>query len=146
MNRSCMIRPILLTFVCGLVIAQTPPPQPKPQPQQPPQEDASQAPFKFTGGVEVVQAPVLVFDRDGSYVDGLQPHQFHLFDNGKEQNISVDVTYIPSSLVICLQANAHVEGILPQVKKIGGLIAPMLIGDQGEGGGVGLGRFEEGRG
>ena len=127
-----MIRPILLTFVCGLVIAQTPPPQPKPQPQQPPQEDASQAPFKFTGGVEVVQAPVLVFDRDGSYVDGLQPHQFHLFDNGKEQNISVDVTYIPISLVICLQANAHVEGILPQVKKIGGLIAPMLIGDQGE--------------
>ena len=84
-----MIRPILLTFVCGLVIAQTPPPQaPKPQPQQPPQEDAAQTPFKFIGGVEVVQAPVLVFDRDGSYVDGLQPHQFHLFDNGKEQNIS----------------------------------------------------------
>ena len=82
--------------------------------------------------VEVVQAPVLVFDRDGGYVDGLQPHQFHLFDNGKEQNINVDVTYIPISLVICLQANAHVEGILPQVKKIGGLIAPMLIGDQGE--------------
>jgi VWFA-related protein len=121
-----MIRPILLTFVCGLVIAQTP------QPQQPPQEDAAQAPFKFTGGVEVVQAPVLVFDRDGTYVDGLQPHQFHLFDNGKEQNINVDVTYIPISLVICLQSNANVEGILPQVKKIGGLIAPLLIGDQGE--------------
>jgi VWFA-related protein len=125
-----MIRPILLTFVCGLVIAQTPPQQPKTQ--QPPPEDAAQAPFKFTGGVEVVQAPVLVFDRDGNYVDGLQPHQFHLFDNGKEQNINVDVAYQPISLVICLQSNAHVEGILPQVKKIGGLIAPLLIGDQGE--------------
>src|ERR1035438_3390430 len=99
-NRSCMIRPILLTFVCGLVIAQTPQQQPpKPQPQQPPQEDTNPAPFKFTGGVEVVQAPVLVFDHDGNYVDGLQPYQFHLFDNGKEQNISVDVTYIPISLV-----------------------------------------------
>jgi VWFA-related protein len=86
----------------------------------------------FRGGVEVVQAPVLVFDRDGNYVDGLQPFQFHLFDNGKEQNINVDVTYQPISLVICLQANANVEGILPQVKKIGSLIAPLLIGEQGE--------------
>jgi VWFA-related protein len=113
-------------------MAQTPTQAPKPQPQQPPQEEAGQAPFKFIGGVEVVQAPVLVFDHDGGYVDGLQAHQFHLFDNGKEQNINVDVTYIPISLVICLQANAHVESILPQVKKIGGLIAPLLIGDQGE--------------
>ena len=80
----------------------------------------------------MVQAPVLVFDRDGNYVNGLQPHQFHLFDNGKEQNINVDVAYQPISLVICVQANAHVEGILPQIKKIGNLIAPLLIGDQGE--------------
>ena len=120
-----MFRPILLTFVCGLLAAQ--------QPQQPqPQQDPAQPATIFRGGVEVVQAPVLVFDRDGNYVDGLQPHQFHLFDNGKEQNINVDVTYQPISLVICLQANAHVEGILPQVKKIGGLIAPLLIGEQGE--------------
>jgi hypothetical protein len=46
-------------------------------------------------------------------VDGLQPFQFHLYDNGKEQNINVDVTYQPISLVIVLQANAHVDGILP---------------------------------
>src|ERR1035437_1567652 len=104
-NRSCMFRPILLTFLCGLVIAQTPPQQ-----QQPQQEPAPLATI-FRGGVEVVQAPVLVFDRDGNYVDGLQPFQFHLFDNGKEQNINVGVTYQPISLVICLQANAHVEGI-----------------------------------
>src|ERR1039458_6799805 len=88
-NGSCMIRPILLTLVCGVVMAQTPTQAPKPQPQQPPQEEAGQAPFKFIGGVEVVQAPVLVFDHDGGYVDGLQAHQFHLFDNGKEQNINV---------------------------------------------------------
>src|SRR5450759_559028 len=125
-NRSCMFRPILLTFLGGLLIAQTPPLQ-----QQPPPDPAQPATI-FRGGVEVVQAPVLVFDRDGNYVDGLQPFQFHLFDNGKEQNINVDVTYQPISLVICLQANAHVDGILPQVKKIGGLIAPLLIGEQGE--------------
>lgn len=124
-----MFRPILLTFLCGLVIAQTP--QSQPPPQQP-WQDPAPAPTIFYGGVEVVQAPVLVFDRDGNYVDGLQPFQFHLFDNGKEQNINVDVAYQPISLVICLQANAHVEGILPQVKKIGSLIAPLLIGEQGE--------------
>src|ERR1035441_1924373 len=112
-----MSRLLLLTFLCGLMAAQE-------------QDQTPATTFKST--TEFVQAPVLVFDRDGNYVDGLQPSQFHLFDNGKEQNIQVDVTYIPISLVICLQANAHVEGILPQVKKIGGLIAPMLIGDQGE--------------
>src|SRR5258707_14612403 len=122
-----MSRLILLTFLCGLLPAQQQqqlPPQPQP--------DSTQPATIFRGGVEVVQAPVLVFDRDGNYVDGLQPHQFHLFDNGKEQNINVDVTYQPISLVIVLQANAHVEFILPQVKKIGGLIAPVLIGEQGK--------------
>ena len=122
-----MIRPILLTLMCSLLAAQQLQQQP-----QPSQTEAGQLPTIFRGGVEVVQAPVLVFDRDGNYVDGLQPHQFHLFDNGKEQNINVDVTYQPISLVICLQANSHVDAILPQVKKIGSLIAPLLIGEQGE--------------
>ena len=27
-------------------------------------------------------APVLVTDKDGNIVDGLQPNQFHLWDNG----------------------------------------------------------------
>src|ERR1039458_2757779 len=125
-NRSCMFRPILLTFLCGFLAAQ------QQLPQQPQQPDPDQATTIFRGGTEQVQAPVLVFDRSGNYVDGLQPYQFHLFDNGKEQNINVDVTYQPISLVICLQANAHVDSILPQVKKIGGLIPPLLIGDQGE--------------
>jgi VWFA-related protein len=124
-----MFRPILLTFLCGFLAAQQ---QQQPLPQQPQQPDPDQATTIFRGGTEQVQAPVLVFDRSGNYVDGLQPYQFHLFDNGKEQNINVDVTYQPISLVICLQANAHVDSILPQVKKIGGLIAPLLIGDQGE--------------
>jgi len=143
-----MFRPILLTLLCGLLAAQQPAPQTSPKPatpqpatpQQPPapttpsisQQVQETIDLTFKAGVDVVQAPVLVFDRDGNYVDGLQPHQFHLYDNGKEQNISVDVAYQPISLVICVQANAHVESVLPQIKKIGSLIAPLLIGDQGE--------------
>src|SRR5215471_7432853 len=118
-----MLRLPIALFACGLFAQQNTPPQPAT-----PQEE----PITIRVGTELVTAPVLAFDRDGNYVNGLQPAQFHLFDNGKEQNINVDVTYIPISIVICLQANAHVEGILPQVRKIGNLISPLLIGDQGQ--------------
>jgi hypothetical protein len=53
-------------------------------------------------------------------------------DNSKEQNIHVDVTFIPISLVIAIQANDHVEGMLPKIAKIGSMIQPLITGDQGE--------------
>lgn len=87
-------------------------------------------PFVVT--TERVVAPVTVFSRDGGYVNGIQPQQFHLYDNSKEQNIDVDITYQPISLVVAIESSSHVEGILPQVQKIGNLIAPLVIGDQGE--------------
>jgi VWFA-related protein len=95
--------------------------------QQAPAEDPQ---FKVT--VREVIAPVTVVDRDGNLVNGLQPHQFHLSDNGKEQDIRVDVTYQPISLVVAIQASAQVESILPQVKRLGALLRPLVIGDQGE--------------
>src|SRR3954447_23583816 len=122
-HRRAMSRTFLFAFLCGVMAAQ--------QAQQPAPTQENQGPI-FRGGVEVVQAPVLVFDRDGNYVNGLQPPQFHLYDNDKEQNINVDVAYQPISMVICIQANAHVEAVLPQVRKIGVLVAPLLIGEQGE--------------
>ncbi len=79
-----------------------------------------------------VLAPVTVLDKDGSYVNGLEPHHFHLSDNGKQQDIRVDVAFQPISLVIAVQANAHVEAILPSINRIGGLIGPLVIGEQGE--------------
>jgi VWFA-related protein len=87
---------------------------------------------KFTSAVQVVVAPVSVVDRNGDNVDGLRPDQFHLFDNGKEQNIQVDVSFPPISLVIAVEANDRVESILPQIRKIGDMIQPIVIGDQGE--------------
>jgi VWFA-related protein len=119
-----MLRFSCVLIACGLLAAQEPPQTP---PQQPQGEIT-----KFNIGTTLITAPVLVYDRDSNYVNGLQPFQFHLFDNKKEQNISVDVSYIPISLVICLQVNSHVEGLLPQIRKIGNLISPLLIGEQGE--------------
>ena len=79
--------------------------------------------------VEVVVAPVSVTDHDGDSVDGLGPEKFRLFDNGKEQNIHVDVAFPPISLVIAVQANDHVESVLPQIQKIGAMIEPIVIGE-----------------
>ena len=79
-----------------------------------------------------VVAPVLAWGYDGNPVGGLRPDQFHLFDNSVEQQVRVDVSFQPISLVIGIQANAAVEHILPQVNKIGNLIKPLLLGDQGE--------------
>ena len=62
----------------------------------------------------------------------LRPDQFHLFDNGKEQNIQVDVSFPPISMVIAVEANDRVESVLPQIHKIGEMIQPIVIGDQGE--------------
>lgn len=122
-----MLRILLLSLLCGALTAQQPAPQ-----KEPPAEPGQLPSTRITTTVDVVQAPVLVFDRDGQYVAGLQPEQFHLFDNGKEQNIHVDVSYQPISLVICIQANQHVEALMPEVRRIGNMIEPIIIGEQGE--------------
>ncbi len=78
-----------------------------------------------------VVTPVLVTDQQGNIIDGLQPGQFHLWDNGKEQNIHVDVSFEPISLVVAIQASSNVEALLPQVKHLGTLLPP-IIGAQSE--------------
>jgi VWFA-related protein len=127
-----VFRAMAAGFVCLALFtlyvpAQQPPVTPAPQ-----QASAEQPERSFTVTLQEVVAPVMVFDRSGDLVNGLQPNQFRLFDNGKEQDIHVDVSFEPISLVIAIQANADVEAILPQVKRIGTLIRPIVIGDQGE--------------
>jgi VWFA-related protein len=86
----------------------------------------------FRTGINVVVAPTVVTDRKGNYVNGLQPHEFQLTDNGKVQDIKVDVTYVPISLVVAVQANASAEPVLAKIQKIGPLFKGLLTGDQGE--------------
>jgi len=100
------------------------------------QQDANKKPEAevplFRVPVDVVVAPVTVLDRNDDYVDNLQPNQFRLFDNDKEQDIRVDVAFQPISMVIAVECNDRVESVLPQIQKIGAMIGPMMIGDQGE--------------
>ncbi len=125
-----MSRFVVLTLLTGLLAAQSQQPQQPPKPS-PPAAEQPEGP-RISVSVENVMAPVLVFNRDGSFVSGLRPDQFRLFDNNKEQNIQVDETFTPISLVILIQANSRVEKLLPEVNKIGNLIKPLIIGDQGE--------------
>ncbi len=115
----------------------TPPADAAPQPQTPPRpprtpdiDDPNDTRFGVT--VSEVITPVLVFGRSGGYVNNIQPYEFHVYDDDKEQNIRVIETFTPISLVILVQSNAHVQGLLPQVNKIGSLIGPQVIGDAGE--------------
>jgi VWFA-related protein len=105
------------------------------QTNEPPKPIGSIGGSTIPGGsvtVTNIVVPLTVHDRDGNIVNGLQPRQFHLSDNGKDQNIAVDVSYHPISLVIAIQANSAVGAILPQVKKIGALLESFVVGDQGE--------------
>jgi len=98
------------------------------------QNSAPEQPPEIIGRTTVTDiiVPVTVHDRDGNMVNGLQPRSFHLYDNDKEQNIAVDVSFHPISLVIAVQASSSVEAILPQVKKIGSMLESFVAGDQGE--------------
>ena len=120
-----MLRLSIIMSLAGLLLAQEPAQNPQPAKEKAPD-------YQIIVHVENILAPTLVFDRDGNFVNGLSPDQFHLLDNGKEQNIHVDVAYQPISMVILVQANAAVEKMLPAINKIGNMIQPIILGVQGE--------------
>jgi VWFA-related protein len=123
----CRSRLFAAVFAPLLLVAQQQTPEHAPA-QQPVEEPG----VEFATTVRVVVVPVTVMDRDDNYVDGLQPHQFHLYDNNKPQDIQVDVAFHPISIVVAVQANSAVEAVLPKIHKIGSLLQPLVVGDQGE--------------
>jgi len=122
------MRPFAAVLLPLLLAAQ----QPAPAPAERDKPAGDQPDVTIRTTVSVVVAPVTVVDSDGNYVNGLQPHQFHLLDNGKPQDIRVDVAFHPLSIVLAVQANSAMEAVLPKIQKIGVLLQPLVIGDQGE--------------
>jgi VWFA-related protein len=86
----------------------------------------------FRSNVQNIVAPVTVFGPDGQLMDNLQPSQFHLYDNGREQDIHVDTEFQPISLVIAIEASYRDDAILKQIHKAGALIQPLVVGTGGE--------------
>jgi VWFA-related protein len=118
-----MLRFFSIVLICGLLPALH---------AQTPTTADDQDPLIKTN-VDVVSALTWVYDANGNPVNGLRADQFKLFDNNKPQVIdSVDVIFHPISMVVCVQANANASIMLPAVSKIGALMKPLVLGDQGE--------------
>jgi VWFA-related protein len=118
--------PLPKTSQAAPVQIQPTPPDPAAQP------DAVDDKPIFSIGTKLVLAPVIVTDKDGRFVNGLTPLDFQLFDNGRPQRITEDVATHPISLVVAIQASAETEQLLPNVKKIGNLLANLVAGENGE--------------
>ncbi|MBM3726829.1 MAG: VWA domain-containing protein [Acidobacteria bacterium] len=81
--------------------------------------------------VQNVVIPVTV-QRDGHFITDLEAKDFRVLDNDKPQDIKADVSFIPISLVVAIQANSATEQVLPTLKRLGSLLEGLVTGEQGE--------------
>ena len=111
----------------------TPQPQSKTTSPVPVPRSQGSAEQVFRATTRTVLVPTTVFDRASSgYVNGLKTTDFKLFDNEKEQAISADFSYEPLSVVLVIQANSAVEGMLPKLRPVGVLLHGLVTGETGD--------------
>lgn len=89
----------------------------------------------FRAQTKVVLVPVSVTDKNGRYVDGLKARDFNVRDDGVLQDIAVDdfdTGLAPISLVIAIQTSGISMPALAKIRKIGGMIQPLVTAPRGE--------------
>ena len=83
--------------------------------------------------VRYVLVPTTVLDPDGhGYVNGLTAADFEVFDNDKPQKVEADLSEVPMSVVLVVQANSEIEPVLPTLRKSGILLHGLVTGQDGE--------------
>jgi VWFA-related protein len=98
--------------------------------QDPAETTTGDSTFRVQGRLIVI--PVTVTTKKDKTVNSLQASDFKIYDNGKPQNnVGLDVTFHPVSIVIAVQANADVEGMLPKIQKVGSLLES-IVGESGD--------------
>src|ERR1700730_15777063 len=82
--------------------------------------------------VRLVTVPTLVFSKEGRMISGLQRTDFRVFDKGRLQNVTMDITSAPVSVVVAIQTNQDVREYLPFMAKTGSTLDAQLVGEAGE--------------
>jgi VWFA-related protein len=88
----------------------------------------------FRVQTKIVQVPVSVLDKRGRNLDGFAASDFAVFDDGVQRKITLDDfdTGLPSiSLAIVVQTSGISTPALAKIRRIGGMIQPLVIGAQG---------------
>jgi VWFA-related protein len=126
--------------------AELPPPQPGQLGAPPEQSDQQQGNRKieapatfdtgtvvFKGSVRNVVVPTSVYDPDKKgYINGLGVDDFEVLDNDKPQKVSAELTEVPVSVVLVVQANSDVAPLLPDLKRAGLLLQGLVTGQEGD--------------
>ena len=86
--------------------------------------------------VPLVLAPVTVYDSRGNSIDGLQPDDFILRDDGVLQTQfdmdTSDTVAVPMAIVIAIQSSGISQPALEKIHRVGGMIQPLVSGEKGQ--------------
>ncbi len=91
---------------------------------------AQQLPIKVP--VRLVNVPTMVFAADGKLLTGLRKENFHVADNGREQNFKFETETPPLSIAIAVQSSQSARAYLPFISKVGSTLDNSLLGETGE--------------
>jgi VWFA-related protein len=89
---------------------------------------------EFRAETNVVQVPVSVSDKKGKNIQGLTVRDFKLLDDGVPGEITLDTFdtgVAPISLVVAIQSTGISTPALTKIRRIGGMIEPLVIGSRG---------------
>jgi hypothetical protein len=82
----------------------------------------------------LVLVPVTVTAAKDRIIDGIDPKDFVVLDNGRPQKITVDAMatgVAPIALVVAIQTSGISKAVLEKVHKIGSMIQPLVTGESG---------------
>lgn len=108
------------------------PPKPGVTPEKAPPAQAKQQPAVRVI-TRLVNAPVTVHDSKDELVLDLNQQEFHIFDNGVEQEIRhFDLGGDPLSIVLVVETSSRIEPLLPAIRQAGIVFSQTVMGPTGE--------------
>lgn len=93
----------------------------------------SDQPAIFLEEIDEVTVPLSVRSPQDAYIHDMIKEDFTIYDNNVKQTIiGFDVSFLPISMVICVQTSDRVEGILGDIRKTAYLFTELVLGEHGE--------------